>query len=51
MHILANILRCKSNQTMQVGQLIDYNFRIIFIQKWYRKCGGESIEHISGSIV
>ena len=41
-HILHNILRSKGNQAMKLGQLIDYNMRIIFIEKWYTKCGGES---------
>ena len=40
-HILPNISRSKDNQTMKFGQLIDYN-RIIFIEKWYTKCGGET---------
>ena len=41
-HILPNISRSKDNQTMKFGQLIDYNMRIIFIEKWYKKCGGET---------
>ena len=43
MHILPNILRSKSNQTMKFGQLIEYNIRNIFLEKWYTKCGGEII--------
>ena len=27
---------------MKFGQWIDYNMRIIFIEKWYTKCGGEN---------
>ena len=27
---------------MKFGQLIDYNVRIIFIDKGYKKCGGET---------
>ena len=27
---------------MKFGQLIDYNMRIIFIEKRYTKCGGET---------
>ena len=27
---------------MKFGQLIDYNMGIIFIEKWYTKCGGET---------
>ena len=41
-HILSNISRSKGNQTMKFGQLIDYNMRIIFIEKWYTKWGGET---------
>ena len=32
-HILPNIFKSKGNQTMKLGQLIDYNMRIIFIEK------------------
>ena len=28
---------------MKFGQLIDYSMRKIFLEKSYRKCGGESI--------
>ena len=35
MHILPNILRSKSNQTMKLGQLIEYNIRNIFPKKKY----------------
>ena len=42
MHILPNISRSKGNQTMKFGQLIDYDMRIIFIEKSYIKCGGET---------
>ena len=41
-HILPNILRSKGNQTMKLGQLIDYNMRIMFIEKLYTKYGGET---------
>ena len=41
-HILPKILRSKGNQTMKFGQLTDYNMRIIFIEKWYPKCGRET---------
>ena len=61
MHILSNILRSKGNQTMKFGQLVKFNMRNIFLEKIYKKCGGETIprpffkktkiEHISGSIV
>ena len=33
MHILSNILRSKSNQTVIRGQLIEYNIRNIFFLK------------------
>ena len=60
MHILNNISRSKSNQTMKGGQLIYYNMRNIFLEKSYTKFGGETIPRpfskksklkISGSIM
>ena len=48
------------NEAMKFGQLIKYNMRIIFLEKSYTKCGGETIPRlfwktknarISGSIV
>ena len=42
MHILPNIWRSKGNQTIKFGQLIDYDMRNIFLEKSYRKCGGET---------
>ena len=27
---------------MKLGPLIDYNMRIIFNEKWYARCGGET---------
>ena len=41
-HILPNISRSKSNQTMKFGQLIEYNMRNIFLEKSHTKCGGET---------
>ena len=41
-HILPNISRSKSNQTMKFGQLIECNMRNIFLEKSYTKCGGET---------
>ena len=41
-HILTNISRIKSNQTMKFGQSIDYNMRTIFFQQSYAKCGVET---------
>ena len=34
-HILPNISQTK-------GQLIEYNMRNIFLEKWYTKCGREA---------
>ena len=36
-HILSNISGSKSNQAMKLGQLIDYNKKNIFRQKFCRK--------------
>ena len=41
-HILPNILRSKNNQTMKLSQLIDYNPRNIFKEKWCTKCVGQT---------
>ena len=42
-HILANISRSKSYQTMKFDRFIEYNMRIIFLEKLFSKCGGETI--------
>ena len=42
-HILPNLSRSKDNQTMKLGQLIEYNMRKMFLEKLYTKCGGETI--------
>ena len=42
-HILPNVSRCKSDQEMKSGQLIEYNTRNIFVEKSYTKCAGETI--------
>ena len=34
-----NILRSKSNQTINFDRLIEYNMRNIFLEKTYTKCG------------
>ena len=39
---MPNISISKCDQTMKVGQFIDYSMRIIFIEKWLTKCGGET---------
>ena len=46
-HILPNISRNKSNQTMVVGQLTEYNIRNIFVEKSHTKYGGESMPRFS----
>ena len=43
MHILPNISWSKGNQTMEFGQLLEYNMRKTFVEKSYTKCGGETI--------
>ena len=35
--MLTNISRSKSNQTVKLGQLIEYNARNIFLEKLYTK--------------
>ena len=42
MHTLPNIWRSKGNQTIKFGELIDYDMRNIFLEKSFRKCGGET---------
>ena len=41
-HLLSNISRSKGNQTIKVGQLIEYKMRNIFIDKWYIKFVGKA---------
>ena len=41
--ILHNISGSKGNQTMEFGQLMEYNKRNIFYQKSFTRCGGETI--------
>ena len=41
-HILTNILRSKSNQTMKFGLLIECNMRNIYLEKSCRKCRWET---------
>ena len=36
-HILPNICRSKGNQTIKLGQFIDYNIRNIFLEKLHKK--------------
>ena len=43
-HVLSNILRNKCNQAMKFGQLLEYNMRNIFLEKYFSntKCSGEA---------
>ena len=41
-HIFSNISRSKDSQTMEFGQLIEYNMRKILLEKPYTKCGGKT---------
>ena len=41
-HILSNISRSKGNQTMNFGQLIEYNMKNIFLEKSCIKCDEEA---------
>ena len=41
-HILSNISKSKSNQTIKFGQLIVFNMSKIFLEKSYTKCDGET---------
>ena len=42
-HILSNISRNKSNKTIKLFHLTEYNMRHIFLEKSYTKYGGETI--------
>ena len=42
-YIFLSISRSKGNQTMKFNQLTEYDFRNIFPEKIYQKCGGETI--------
>ena len=42
-HILSSILRKKGDQTMKFGQLIEYNWKNIFLETSYTKYGKETI--------
>ena len=42
-HILPNNARCKGNQIMKLGQLIEYNMKNVFLQKSLTKYDGEPI--------
>ena len=40
--MLPNIPKCKGNQTIKFGQLIECNMRNIFLERSYTKCSGET---------
>ena len=42
-YIMLNISRSTVNQKKKFGQLIEYTMRNIFLEKSYKKCGGEII--------
>ena len=42
-HILPDTSKSKGNQTMEFGQLTDYNMRNVFFETSYTKCGGEAL--------
>ena len=42
-HILPNISRRKGNQTMKLGQSVEYNMRDIFLEKSFTICGGQKL--------
>ena len=41
--MLPNISRGKGSQTLKFDQLIQYNMRIVFLQKSHTKCDAETI--------
>ena len=41
--MLINISINKGNQTMKIGQSLEYTNRNIFLEKLYTKCGGKTI--------
>ena len=45
-HMLTNISTSKNNQTMKLGQLIEYNIRNIFLNKSCTKWLGETIPRL-----
>ena len=45
-HILPNISKSKSNQTMEFGQLMEYNMRNIFLEKSFIRCGAETVSRL-----
>ena len=49
-HILLNISRSKSNQTLKFGQLIEYNMGNIILKKSYKYGGETSSRPFSGKL-
>ena len=45
-NILRNISRYRINQTMEFGQLVEYNIRNIYLNRSYTKCGGNTIPKV-----
>ena len=45
-HIFPNISRRKCNQTIKLGQIIEYNMRNTFVKKSYTKYDGETIPRL-----
>ena len=45
-HILPNISRSKVKQTIEFGQIIEYNMRNIFLETRYTKRDGETIPRL-----
>ena len=43
---LRNISRYRINQTMEYGQLVEYNIRNIYLNRSYTKCGGNTIPKV-----
>ena len=41
-HLLSYLTRSKDNQTVKLGQLIEYNMRRFFLEKLYPKYGVET---------
>ena len=41
--MLPNTSRSKNNKAVKFDQLIEYKMRNIFLEKSYKKCGGETI--------
>ena len=41
-HVFPNVLRNKDNQAIKFGQLREYNMKNIFLEKPYKKRGGET---------